>query len=239
MTYTTTEVSNMLAFMEKAVGTPYLEENPQRFGPNDYDCSGLIWAAAHAAGINFPGGPSDPAGALANVEADYFATQPGTQTIKSANQIQEGDLVFFTGAAPGPSNFGPIGHVGMATSSTQYVSAYDTAEGTRVNPISGDNFVVAVRLTGGSVTPSTTAPATPSGSGISIDWGNIPQFFKDADSLVTSSMWLLEPSSWVRIAAFLFGIALICFALYAFIRVGQDEPMFSTPQMPTVVPVPI
>jgi cell wall-associated NlpC family hydrolase len=134
----------MLSFMESQIGKPYLEENPQRFGPDYYDCSGLLWKAATTAGLNMPGGPSDPAAALANVEPVWLSQNGWTAYTNKAN-IQEGDVLCFTGAAPGPSQWGPIGHIGMASSSTQLCSAYDTAQGVCYTPIAQDNFVVGLR----------------------------------------------------------------------------------------------
>jgi cell wall-associated NlpC family hydrolase len=138
------------------VGKPYSEEVPERFGPEVFDCSGLVWAAANSVGDALPGGPSNDAAALVPYEMMWFAAQPGVQLITSASDILEGDLIAFTGGDPAPFGVvlqgvtypaGEFGHIGMATSSTEYVSAYDTAEGIVVNPIAGDVFNAALRLT--------------------------------------------------------------------------------------------
>lgn len=138
------------------VGKPYTEEVPERFGPNGFDCSGLVWAAADSAGDALPGGPSDDGAALVPFEMEWFAEQTGVQVITSATDIQTGDLIAFTGAAPAPFAVtlqnhayspGQFGHIGMATSTTEYVSAYDTAEGVIIKLISGDVFNAALRLT--------------------------------------------------------------------------------------------
>jgi cell wall-associated NlpC family hydrolase len=130
----------MLAFFQSKVGLPYTEENPERFGPHEYDCSGLCWAAANAAGIKF-----SQALALANLEPAVFIGHGGTVVAKESS-VQTGDICFFHGAAPGPSQWGPIGHVGMCSTPGTLVSAYDTAEGVTHTPMSQDQFVVAVRL---------------------------------------------------------------------------------------------
>jgi hypothetical protein len=219
----------MLSYMMKEIGKGYTEENPERFGPNEFDCSGLVYDAAKAAGIDIP--QSD---AIASSEAEYFSKLPGAQVIKNSSQVQAGDLVFFTGSSPDPSSFGPIGHVGIATNSTQYVSAYDTQEGVIVNPIGSGNggFVVGVRLPG-----SVTAAADASGGGSILQWpGEITGFFTDADKFVTAAMWLASPGSWVRIGAFLAGVCLLLFAIHAMIAAANGEPLVKTP---SVIPVPV
>lgn len=130
----------MLKFMLAQVGHPYLSQNPQRFGPTYYDCSGLVYTAAHKAGINLP-----IAMAIASLEAVWFASQ-GNKIIRQQSQVITGDLLFFTGAEPDSNvEFPPIGHVGMATSPSEYVSAYDTRLGVVVKIID-PGFIVAIRL---------------------------------------------------------------------------------------------
>jgi NlpC/P60 family len=227
MSISVTEITSILTYMLGQVGKSYTEQNPERFGPSEFDCSGLVWAALQHAGINIP--QSD---AIASSEAQWAAAQPGAQVIKSESQIQRGDLVFFTGASPDPSTFGPIGHVGMATSSTEFVSAYDTALGVKVLPINeGGGFVVGVRL-GGS--PASTTPS--SGGGLLSIPSEIISFFSDADKYVNGLMWLIQPGSWVRIGAFLAGVALFLFAIHAFIAASSDKPIVS---MPSTIPLPV
>lgn len=64
----------------------------------------------------------------------------------------------------------------------------------------------------------------------------ITGFFSDADSFVNKLLWLANPSSWVRIGAFLVGIGLLLFAIHALIATGEGAPIF---QMPNMVPVPV
>jgi hypothetical protein len=232
--YTSAEVTKMLDYMMAAIGDRYTQQNPERFGPGQFDCSGLVWRAMQQAGMNLP--QSD---AIAATEADYLSKQPGVEVIKSANQVQKGDVVFFTGADPGPSNFGGIGHVGVATSSSQYVSAYDTQEGVVVNPIGSGNggFVVAMRLAGGPGGGG-GGGGSPTTGGLGINWDpNITGFFSEADSFVTGLMWLTQPSSWLRIGAFLVGVALLLFAIYAFVAISEGRDV--VPSMQGSVPLPI
>jgi hypothetical protein len=82
--------------------------------------------------------------------------------------------------------------------------------------------------------------ATPTGSG---GLGGILQipteitnFFGEADKFVTLLMWIAQPSSWLRIGAFIAGVALLLFAIHAMIAAGTGEPLV---KMPSVIPVPI
>jgi hypothetical protein len=49
-------------------------------------------------------------------------------------------------------------------------------------------------------------------------------------------MWLAQPSSWVRIGAFIAGVALLLFAIHALIAAATGAPMVS---MPKTIPVPV
>jgi|HubBroStandDraft_5_1064220.scaffolds.fasta_scaffold31006_7 cell wall-associated NlpC family hydrolase len=130
----------MLSFMESKVGHPYSEDLSLRRGPTDYDCSGLVWAAAQSAGINIPAAASTTLG-----EAPYFAAH-GWKAITNESQVQTADVCFFVGADPvNTPPWGPIGHVGMCSTPGTLVSAYDTAKGVCYTPMSQDGFVVAFR----------------------------------------------------------------------------------------------
>src|SRR5580698_6398655 len=142
MSFTAAQVSKIMAFMVAAEGKHYSEALGLRLGPTEYDCSGLVYAASHSAGINIPSGDS-----IANLEANWFGSN-GAQVIKNVNQVKTGDIIFFQGAAPGPSNYGPIGHVGIVISPGKELSAYDTASGVSIQPINQDVFTVAMRLNG-------------------------------------------------------------------------------------------
>jgi hypothetical protein len=228
MSFTAAQVAKIMAFMVAAEGKHYSEDLSLRLGPTDYDCSGLVYAASHAAGINIPSDDS-----IANLEANWFGSN-GAQVIKSASQVQTGDIIFFQGAAPGPSNYGPIGHVGIVISPGKELSAYDTASGVSIQPISQDIFVVAMRLNG-SAQPSPTS--NPGSGGTGISWpAQITNMFGDADAFVSKLAWLVNPASWVRIVAFLAGCALLLFAIHALIAAGKGEPLVG---MPSTIPLPV
>ncbi len=64
----------------------------------------------------------------------------------------------------------------------------------------------------------------------------ITTFFDSADKLVTGLMWIMKPSNWLRIGAFLAGVVLIMLAIRAFILIGEGQ---SPLKAPDVVPIPV
>jgi cell wall-associated NlpC family hydrolase len=139
--------------MVAEIGKGYTEVNPARFGTSAFDCSGLMWYAANQAGIAMPGGPSNVVAALAPYELLWAIAQVGSVSVFNEAEIQQGDWLGFVGADPAPFDitisghtFVGSGHIGMAVSATEYVSAYDTADGVCIKPISGDAFQVAIRM---------------------------------------------------------------------------------------------
>lgn len=86
----------------------------------------------------------------------------------------------------------------------------------------------------GGTTTTSTLGFNPGGL---FSWpGDILGFFKDAKVFVDALLWIVNPASWLRIGAFMIGLLLILFAIYALMKVGSDEPLF---KMPQVVPVPV
>lgn len=86
--------------------------------------------------------------------------------------------------------------------------------------------------------PAAASASTTSASGIpGLSWpSEITSFFNDANAFTDKLMWLVMPSSWLRIGAFLIGLALFLFAIHALIATGEGAPIF---QMPNIVPVPV
>jgi hypothetical protein len=93
-----------------------------------------------------------------------------------------------------------------------------------------------VSTTGTTAATTTAADSSSSGGLFSIP-GEITAFFSDADKFVTLLLWLVNPASWVRIGAFIVGVALLLFALHALIAVGEGEPLL--PSVPSAIPVPV
>jgi len=229
----------ILTFMLAQKGKGYTETNPTRFGPNEFDCSGLVYTAAHHAGYDIPQGD-----AIAAKEAPWFAALPGAQVIKNQSQIQAGDLVFFPGSDPGSSPFGPIGHVGMAISPTQYVSAYDTQEGVVTGPIGTGNsgFTVAIRIPGAVESPGTASgstgglpsqaaqilgwisnPLETSFSGVTAAGDSIAAVGKEIKGITDFFDALTMPQTWVRIGATLAGLFLTVAGVLTLAKVAEGN----------------
>lgn len=96
------------------------------------------------------------------------------------------------------------------------------------------NWPASTALTGDSVTPGGGSVL----SGILDLPASIGSFFGDADTFVNKLMWLVNPASWVRIGAFIAGVAMLLLAAYAFIAIGEGSDKIM-PSMPTVMPVPV
>jgi hypothetical protein len=83
-----------------------------------------------------------------------------------------------------------------------------------------------------------TSSGSPSGGGSGGGLLSIPSeitgFFDDIDKTIK---FILNPSSWVRIVAFLAGAALLCIAVYALIDAAEGGS--ATGGMPQIVPVPV
>lgn len=89
-----------------------------------------------------------------------------------------------------------------------------------------------------SLTSFTTSTAPSGGGGIFSFPDEVVKFFKDANSVVKPLVWLVEPGSWIRIVAFIAGVALLLLALYAFLAIAEGSEKI-TPSAPKPVPVPI
>lgn len=105
------------------------------------------------------------------------------------------------------------------------------------NRVAAANYVASAAKSGnwGTSAGSGTNPSSsPSGGGLLGIPSEIGAAFDDVDKVVK---FLIAPSNWVRIVAFLGGVALILIAAYAFIAVGESggEGM----KMPTIVPIPV
>lgn len=156
----------MLAFMMKQNGKRYSQAS--RFGPDSWDCSGLVWGAAHAAGVPMPGGPSDNSRAIVDPEIQWAANQPGAKIFQhpAVGSVKKGDLLGFHAGDDGTTGtvdglmpglrfkagnkiVKSMGHIGMAMDSKMFMSAYDTAEGCLPKPIDYPALEAAVRMAGG------------------------------------------------------------------------------------------
>jgi hypothetical protein len=203
--------------IKKFKGFPYIYGAT---GPSAFDCSGLVQYALTKLGVkNVP---------RTSEEQYAWATKI------SASQLQPGDLVF----AQFPGDNASPGHVGVYVGNGQIESAEDPAHGVADSSLSGwaGNIVGYGRVPSSS--PGTQNATLTSASGLpGFSWpGEITGFFNDSSAFVEKLMWLATPASWVRIGAFLAGVALLLFAIYALVRAGQGQPLVSMPQ---TIPVPI
>lgn len=174
---------NALEFMLKQVGKRYSQAS--RYGPDSWDCSGLVWGASHQAGIPMPGGPGpNNAAAIVDPELQWVGAQPGSTVITDPKQVQRGDYIGFHASDQG--TFGSakmidgdylmvgkkkiltMGHIGMVVDPKTYVSAYDTQMGVITSPIAGDQFGVAVRLGGTAAGPLGGATGSEMQNGIEL-----------------------------------------------------------------------
>jgi cell wall-associated NlpC family hydrolase len=139
------QVTAMLNFMLAQKGKPYLSENPQRFGPAFYDCSGLVYAATQAADVPLP-----QSKATADVEMGWFASQQGAYIVPGIPELQAGDIVGCYGASPSPVTVNGhtyyIGHIGMMADSTNLISALNAKDGVALMNVNYLQPMLAVRV---------------------------------------------------------------------------------------------
>ena|SRR5690348_4156457 len=133
--------------------------------PGDWDCSSFVsYVLGHDLGMTLPGGkrygdPGMPPNAHGPVVVDY-ASWSGATTLPSGTVPQAGDLAVWPG-------LGPVGHVGIAVSATEMVSALDHVDGTLVSKFQGPAGATLEfrRVNGaGQLPPGVTAGATSGGS---------------------------------------------------------------------------
>lgn len=216
-----TNLASIVTEAVKFVGAPYVYGGTK---PSGWDCSGFVQYVLTKVGV----------GGVPRTSEEQYAW---AQKIDKS-QLQPGDLVF----AQFPGDNASPGHVGVYVGNGQVLSAEDPAQGTGYASLEswGSNIVGYGRVPDGSGANDPGIPA--SASDLSLGGGllglpsSVGSFFSDADKLVSGMMWLFQPSSWVRIGAFLVGVALLLFAIHALISAGRGEPLVSSP---SVIPVPV
>jgi len=120
-------VSEAVEYAEGQLGKPYLFGGT---GPAAYDCSGLVMEAYLSAGVVIP----------RTSQLEYKDLPP-----VAANQVQDGDLVFFAGSDGTPTS---PGHVGLVVGKNLMIEAYATGFPIRVSSFgtaqspAGDQTVV-------------------------------------------------------------------------------------------------
>jgi len=105
-------VSTAVQYAEAQLGKPYLFGGT---GPAAFDCSGLVMMAYRAAGVD-----------IARTSQAQWTSLPHVP----ANQVQDGDLVFFAGSDGTPT---APGHVGLVVGKNLMIEAYATGFPVRVS----------------------------------------------------------------------------------------------------------
>jgi hypothetical protein len=179
-----------------------------------------------------PGSPSSAGGGLfGETTANGGSTTGGSLTSQLAA------LKAYIG------KFGSIGDINANASTPAAAATYFSDKYERPgipdinNRIAAAEWVAAAAQSGNWGT-SAGSPDAPGGGGGGGGLLSIPSeisgAFDDVDHIVK---FLIAPSNWVRIAAFLAGVGLILFAAYSFIAVGEGTG--GGPSMPTIVPIPV
>jgi|ERR1700733_1052579 len=182
--------------VKKFAGDPYLYGAT---GPSSFDCSGLVQYTLGKLGITAP----------RTSEAQWGWVQKITQS-----QLQPGDLVF----AQFPGDNASPGHVGVYTGGGQVLSAEDPAQGVGYASLSS----WAGNIVGYGRVPGTSYKGEPAGAGSSGGGGGLLSLFLPADvtgmfsaaeGFVSKLMWIMNPESWARIVAGVFGFFLLAFGV--------------------------
>jgi cell wall-associated NlpC family hydrolase len=138
-------------------------------GVGNWDCSSFVSYILHLCGLSLPdgkwGAPGMPPNSHGPVVVDY-ADWAGATTV---GVPQAGDLCCWVGE-------GPDGHIGIAISATEMISALDPFDGTKVTPIVGTGPSTAPLIYrrvnglagGGPVVVTGTGPGRGLGAGVAM-----------------------------------------------------------------------
>lgn len=108
---------------------------PGKDGSRPWDCSSFVnWIVSVKAGMAIPGnGPGKYDGTSHGPPTGMWAAWTGMDTVSRAN-VQSGDILVWSG------------HMGIATSNSQYISAHSPAEKTTVTSIPKTGLGPLVRI---------------------------------------------------------------------------------------------
>lgn len=142
-------------------GSPYRWGGGGPFPTPGGDCSGLVnWVLGHDLGLTLPGGVKNFNGGSHGPVVLAYAAWTSAKRVSSP---QQGDLCIWAGPSA-------AGHIGIAISATQMISALDQAQGVAVTPIKGHGppspFMVkritaAAQGGAGGIVPASTAAGFP------------------------------------------------------------------------------
>ena len=182
--------ASIVSEVEKFTGDPYVYGAT---GPKSFDCSGLVQYVLGQLGVTAP----------RTSEAQWGWVQKITRS-----QLEPGDLVF----AQFPGDNASPGHVGIYTGNGQVLSAEDPALGVGYASLAswGSNIVGYGRVPGSAAGTSSAA----SGGLLSLFLpADVTSMFETAAGLFQKLMWIMNPESWARIMAGVFGFFLLVFGI--------------------------
>ncbi|MFI6783819.1 C40 family peptidase [Micromonospora sp. NPDC050276] len=116
-------------------------------GPDQFDCSGLMWAAYRSPGADYFD--------LPRVSRDQYAATRGRTVPQSA--LLPGDLLFFASG----SSWTTIHHVGMYIGNGKMVQAPTTGDVVKISVVRWSRLYAATRVIGAVPAPVVTVPTPP------------------------------------------------------------------------------
>ncbi|MGC4792585.1 NlpC/P60 family protein [Micromonospora saelicesensis] len=116
-------------------------------GPNQFDCSGLMWAAYRSPGADYFD--------LPRVSRDQYAATRGRTVPQSA--LLPGDLLFFASG----SSWTTIHHVGMYIGNGKMVQAPTTGDVVKISVVRWSRLYAATRVIGAVPAPPVVTNPTP------------------------------------------------------------------------------
>ncbi|TFE03988.1 C40 family peptidase [Jeotgalibacillus salarius] len=164
--------SDMTNYAKRFLGTPYVYGGTS---PSGFDCSGFVqYVMKNSAGISLP---------------RTTATQYGVGTSVSKSNLQTGDLVFFNTFGSG------VSHVGIYIGNSKFIHAH-SYKGINIDSINdpyywGSKYVGAKRVGSFGSTPTQTAQAAPSHSGIYAD--------------ITKDFWAYDEIAYLKNQGIMYG----------------------------------
>ncbi|KIL46622.1 hypothetical protein KP77_27490 [Jeotgalibacillus alimentarius] len=164
--------SDLTNYAKRFLGTPYVYGGAS---PSGFDCSGFVqYVMKNSAGISVPRTSS---------------AQYGVGTSISKSNLQAGDLVFFNTFGSG------VSHVGIYIGNSNFIHAH-TYKGINIDSINdpyywGSRYVGAKRVGSFDGSPTQTAQAAPSYSGIYAD--------------ITKDFWAYDDIAYLKKEGIMYG----------------------------------
>lgn len=188
---------------KKYLGDPYVWGAT---GPNRFDCSGLVQYVFKNLGVTTP-----------RTSETQYAWSKAKRISK--DELRPGDLVFANGASPG--------HVALYVGDNKVIHAPKPGTVVRYESINTIGTLTGYRrFPNVKVAGSDTGTDTGSGGATQVGLTDLPgdiiDFFKSAGEAVADTIdfftLLFQPSTWVRVASFFFGIFFLIGAAVFLVR---------------------